>query len=210
MSLQEKLKNFETILAQTPPEQQQEKLNELLATLSPQELEELQKQQCIICNIINKKTPAHIIYEDEHTTAALEINPASSGHTIIIPKKHSAILAGLTPDIISHLFLVANNIAQAQYDILEAEGTNIYVANGAAAGQKLPHAVINVIPRYEGDGISFEWPFGKPTQEDFKKITEKLKGKIETPQTLKQEEEKEEEEVEEEIKEEPKMRRRIP
>ncbi len=184
MSLQDKLKNFEAILKETPPEKQQEKLNELLATLTPEELEELQKQQCVICNIISGKTPAHIIYQDEHVMAALEINPASAGHTILFPKKHASVFATLPEEIVAHAFLVANNIATAQYDILESDATNIHVANGAAAGQKLPHATINIIPRYEGDGITFEWTYGKPTPDELKKLSEKLKDKIKTPQKL--------------------------
>lgn len=184
MSLADKLKEFETILQDIPPEKQQDKLNELLTTLAPEELEELQKQQCVICGIISGKIPSNTIYNDEFVQAVMEINPASNGHAIVFPKKHHSLLAQVERDTLTQLMLVANSIAQAQYDLLEAEGTNIHVANGGAAGQRLPHVVVNIIPRYENDGIKFEWTYGKPNPDDLKKTADKLRPAINIPKPV--------------------------
>ena len=43
---------------------------------------------CIFCEIIEKKRPAKIIYEDEHALAFEDINPQAPVHALVIPKKH--------------------------------------------------------------------------------------------------------------------------
>jgi histidine triad (HIT) family protein len=45
---------------------------------------------CIFCKIINKEVPSEIVYEDDFVVAFMDIHPASKGHTLVVPKKHSA------------------------------------------------------------------------------------------------------------------------
>ena len=37
--------------------------------------------------------------------------------------------------------------------IVRAEGVNLFVADGEAAGQEVFHAHLDVLPRFEGDGF---------------------------------------------------------
>ena len=73
-------------MAEQMSEEQRKELEEKIKNMSPEELREFQKQQCIFCQIIAGKVPAKKVYEDEHCVAVLDINPAAKGHLLLIPK----------------------------------------------------------------------------------------------------------------------------
>ncbi len=47
---------------------------------------------CIFCGIVAGSLPAEIIDSDEHTVTLMDINPATRGHALVIPRKHAADL----------------------------------------------------------------------------------------------------------------------
>ena len=112
---------------------------------------------CDICKILENKTAFKFIYEDDLCFAILHESPATQGHVLVIPKKHVAILEELDDNVVEHLYIISNKISTAIFDTLGAHGTNIIINNGTAAGQELPHVVINVLPRKENDKINLEW-----------------------------------------------------
>jgi histidine triad (HIT) family protein len=124
-----------------------------LKKMSPEEIAELQKQNCIFCKIASKEIPAKIMHETDDIIAILDINPASEGHILVFPKKHYMIMPHLPPEILSRLFENVKLMSQTLLGALQARGTTIFVANGMAAGQKAPHVLIHVFPRKEGDGL---------------------------------------------------------
>ena len=152
---------------------------EQLKSMSPEELKELSKKQCIFCQIISGKVASKKIYEDESCIAILDINPANPGHTLILPKEHYSIMPLMPEEEITHLFSVSKRISMAQIRALKADGTNIFVANGAAAGQKSPHFMIHVIPRKENDGITtFTLPQNDMTPEENMKLRSAIEKNV--------------------------------
>jgi histidine triad (HIT) family protein len=137
---------------QLTPEQQAE-LQEKLKNMSPEELMEFQKQQCIFCQLISGKVPSKKLHDDAKCLAILDINPAAKGHILIIPKEHYAIMPQMPEEVVAHMFVVAKKMSQLLLKGLRVDGTSIYVANGLVAGQKAQHFMIHVIPRTEGDGL---------------------------------------------------------
>lgn len=138
--------------AQLTPAQQKE-LEEKLRNMSSEELQDYQKQQCIFCQIISGKIPAHKVYEDKTALAILDIYPARLGHVLVVPKEHYGVLPQVPAQEIAHLFTLAKQISHAQLRGLRVEGTSIFVANGVVAGQKSAHFVVHVIPRATGDEL---------------------------------------------------------
>lgn len=134
-------------------EEQKKQLEEKLKNMSPEELQEFQKQQCIFCQIISGKVPAKKVYEDEQCIVILDINPAAKGHLLLMPKEHYAIMPQLSDKQIAHFFLVAKKLSQILLKALKVTGTNIFIANGLVAGQRAQHFIIHIIPRREGDGV---------------------------------------------------------
>lgn len=126
---------------------------EELANMSPEQLQELQKQNCIFCHIISGKVASKKIYEDDKVLAILDINPANPGHIVLLTKEHYQIMPQIPDDEIAYLFMVAKAISHACLKALKAQGTNIFIANGMVAGQKASHFMLHIIPRMEVDNI---------------------------------------------------------
>lgn len=137
------------------------------------------KQQCVFCQLIAGKISSRKVYEDESCIAILDINPANPGHTLILPKEHYSIMPLMPEKELLAMFKVTKKVSQALIRSMKADGTNIFVANGAAAGQKSPHVMLHVIPRRAGDGITcFNLPKNKMGGEDQEKLRLAIKGKI--------------------------------
>ena len=97
---------------------------------------------CIFCNIIAKKIPAEIVYEDDLFLAFLDIRPQSPGHTLVIPKKHHRWVWDVKEA--GHYFEVAQKIALAQKQAFECESVLSKIV-----GEEVPHAHIWVFPHPE-------------------------------------------------------------
>jgi len=153
-------------------------LQEKLKDMSPEELKEFQKQQCIFCHVISGKVASKKIYEDENCLAILDINPANPGHILLLPKEHYSIMPQLNDEDIAHLFIVAKHLSNVLLKALKVEGTNIFVANGIAAGQRAQHMMIHIIPRKENDGLDISIPQYDTTKDDINKVKDLLKKAI--------------------------------
>ena len=134
-------------------EEQAKELQEKIKRMSPEELKQFQKQQCIFCQIVAGKVPAKKVYEDELSIAILDINPAAPGHILLLPKEHYAIMPQVQEKESSHLFLVAKYLSQVMLKALKVGGTTLFIANGLVAGQRAQHFLLHLIPRKEGDGL---------------------------------------------------------
>jgi histidine triad (HIT) family protein len=112
----------------------------------------MRKDSCLICQIVEGKIPSFKIAENSKAIAVLDINGANPGHTFIIPKSHYPIIEQVPDEDIGQLFSLANKVSVALFDLIGAEGTNIFVSNGIPAGQTVAHFLINVVPRKQNDG----------------------------------------------------------
>ncbi|MFH1173925.1 MAG: HIT domain-containing protein [archaeon] len=126
---------------------------EELEQMSPEELAAYQKANCLFCKIIAKEVQSKIVYEDESVLCILDINPAAPGHVLVIPKEHYALLPQIPEEVMAKLFLVAQHVSNAMLRALDTQGTTLFLANGAVAGQRSPHFLFHVIPRSENDNI---------------------------------------------------------
>ena len=175
-------------------EEQLQQLQEKLKTMSPEELREFQKKQCIFCHIIEGKIKSRKIYGDDVCVAVMDINPAAAGHVLVMPKEHYTVMPQVPDDVLSHLFAVCKGLSNAMLRSLEVRGTNVVVANGPAAGQKAQHFMVHLIPRREEDGLQFSVPQRKIPEENLKEVREalakrvdELAGKKTVPKTAKEE-----------------------
>ena len=113
---------------------------------------------CVFCDILAGELPSSIVYQDEICSAFMDIQPVNPGHLLVISKDHAVGLADLDPNVGAHMFTVAQRITQALGDSgLRCEGVNLFVADGAAAGQEVFHVHLHVIPRFRGDGFGFRF-----------------------------------------------------
>ncbi|MFH1047655.1 MAG: HIT family protein [Patescibacteria group bacterium] len=128
---------------------------------------------CIFCKIIAGDIPARKVYEDDQVLAFLDIQPVSPGHLLIIPKEHSDSVADMSDDQLQHVFRATRRLGRVVERELGAQGFNIIVNKGPAAGQLVFHTHIHLIPRTDGDGLA-HWPKIAITDDDLGLIAEKL------------------------------------
>ena len=114
-------------------------------------------KDCIFCKIIARVIPGHIVYEDEHVLAFLDISQATEGHTLIIPKIHRNDIFEMESSAMEQVFSVVPKIARALKETYGCSGINIVSNNGKSAGQTVLHYHVHLIPRYGDDkfGIRF-------------------------------------------------------
>ena len=112
---------------------------------------------CIFCSIVAGEAPATIVDEDEHTIAFMDINPATRGHALVIPRTHAPDLWAVDADDLAACAAAARDLAQRMRDRLGAQGVNLLNSCGAAAWQTVFHFHVHVIPRYAGDPLRLPW-----------------------------------------------------
>ena len=116
-------------------------------------------QECVFCEIIAGRAPASMIYQDDSCIAFMDIMPVNAGHLLVLPIKHATCLANLDSPTGSRLFEVAQRLAAAvKKSGLRAEGINLLLADGEAAGQSVFHVHLHVLPRFAGDGFGHRFP----------------------------------------------------
>ena len=113
---------------------------------------------CPFCNIIAGDLQGSFVYQDEVCTALMDIQPINDGHLLVMPNEHISDLSSLPPETASHIFLVAQKLASAlRKSGVQCEGINLFLADGKAAMQVVPHFHLHIIPRYQDDGFSFQF-----------------------------------------------------
>lgn len=129
-------------------------------------------KDCIFCKIINNELPSYTVYEDEMIKIIMNINPATNGHLLVLPKTHYTNLMDTSNEIINHsLDIIRNNIYPMLKEKLNCEGLTL--AQNNELGQEIKHYHIHLIPRYENDNADFKYDKSKVS--DVEEIFNKLK-----------------------------------
>ncbi|MGI9124004.1 MAG: HIT family protein [Mycobacterium sp.] len=111
---------------------------------------------CVFCEIVAGTAPAVRVYEDDDFLGFLDIRPITRGHTLVIPKRHSVDLTDTPADALAGMLTVGQRIAQAtRASGLAATGNNVAINDGKSAFQSVFHIHLHVIPRRDGDKVSF-------------------------------------------------------
>jgi histidine triad (HIT) family protein len=112
---------------------------------------------CLFCKIIAGEIEGQIVAEDERTVAFMDINPATRGHALVVPRRHVANVLEIEPDELAATVLAAQRLARLATERLGADGVNLINSCGSAAWQTVFHFHIHVIPRYQGDPLRLPW-----------------------------------------------------
>jgi histidine triad (HIT) family protein len=112
---------------------------------------------CIFCAIVAGTSPAQIVDSDDRTVAFLDINPATRGHSLVIPRTHAVDLFDVSEDDLHATLTAARRLARKMRETIEPDGVNVLNAAGRAAWQSVFHFHLHVIPRYEGDPLKLPW-----------------------------------------------------
>ncbi|PHS12938.1 MAG: HIT family protein [Kangiella sp.] len=109
---------------------------------------------CPFCDIRDQKEPAFVILDEEHCMAILDNKPKTEGHILVIPKIHCEHFSELDEQSAVAMMQMASKITKKlKLSELTTDGFNLFLTEGKAGGQQVPHAHLHVIPRVLHDGI---------------------------------------------------------
>jgi histidine triad (HIT) family protein len=112
---------------------------------------------CLFCRIVAGEIPATIVREDDRTVAFMDINPATRGHLLVVPREHSENLLEIGAADLAACAAAAQELAGLVGERLGADGVNLLNSCGREAWQTVFHFHLHVIPRYAGDPLRLPW-----------------------------------------------------
>ena len=121
-----------------------------------------QKKNCVYCKITSKEISAKTVFSDNKTEAVLDIYPAVKGHVVYFLKEHYPITPYIPPEDSRHFFGLIPQLCKQIQKGMVTVGMNVLISSGNAAGQLVPHVLVHLLPRDEGDGF-YHFMFKKTT-----------------------------------------------
>jgi histidine triad (HIT) family protein len=131
---------------------------------------------CLFCKIVAGEIPATIVDQDERTIAFMDINPATRGHALVIPREHSKDLHDVDPEDLAAVMQGAQRLAARVSDRLGADGVNLLNSCGSVAWQTVFHFHVHVIPRYDDDPLRLPWTPGPGDPDEIAAAAAELRG----------------------------------
>jgi histidine triad (HIT) family protein len=113
----------------------------------------------IFTKILAGQIPCHKIYEDEKVLAFLDINPLSTGHTLVVPKEPAETMDRLSEESAAALGRVLPRICRAVIAVTGVRQYNVLENNGSGAHQAIAHVHFHIIPKPNAiEGLGIGWP----------------------------------------------------
>ena len=131
---------------------------------------------CLFCGIVAGDVPAQIIDSDDDTVAFMDINPATRGHALVIPRRHSRDLLDISDEDLAATAKAARRLAERMDGVLGPDGFNVLNSCRPAAWQTVFHFHIHVVPRYDDDPLRLPWVPGPGDEDQIKAVAEELRG----------------------------------
>ncbi|AKM83859.1 MAG: Diadenosine tetraphosphate (Ap4A) hydrolase related HIT family hydrolase, Hit-like protein involved in cell-cycle regulation [Candidatus Campbellbacteria bacterium GW2011_OD1_34_28] len=134
-------------------------------------------ENCLFCKIINGEIPSLKICENDRAVAFMDISYVNKGHSLVIPKKHSENIFDIEQEDLNTTMEIVRKISKIVKKATKADGVNIHINNGAAAGQVIHHTHIHIIPRFKEDGLKM-WKSNEYKEGEREKIFKKIREQI--------------------------------
>jgi histidine triad (HIT) family protein len=123
-------------------------------------------EPCVFCDIVARRRPASIVYEDALTIAFLDLRQYHPGHTLIIPRQHLHDVRELDEPTGAAIMTTVSRITRAVAAAFQNEGLSLWHSIGPAAFQEVPHLHIHVHPRMIDDGFLRVYPGTPPASDE--------------------------------------------
>ncbi len=129
---------------------------------------------CLFCKIVAGEIPSTRVDEDERTVAFMDINPATPGHLLVVPREHASDLLEVPEADLEACARTAQRLAQRVKERLGADGLNLLNSCGEAAWQTVFHFHVHLIPRYADDPLRLPWVPGPGDPDEIAATAQRL------------------------------------
>ncbi len=130
---------------------------------------------CVFCRIVKGEIPCQKIGENKEFLCFLDIKPVNEGHALIIPKRHFADVMEFPEELDRGYFAFVQEMARRIIPAVGADGFNLGMNTGAAAGQVVFHQHTHLIPRFKDDDLG-SWKHRDATPEELVRTRKKILG----------------------------------
>ena len=137
--------------------------------------------ECVFCEIVEGRSAASIVFEDELTLAFIDLRQFHSGHTLVIPRRHFRDVRELDQASSAALMSTLSNVTRAVAAAFPNDGLSLWHSIGEAAFQEVPHLHFHIHPRFKGDGLLQVYPQApalpdKQTRDEYASILRQQMG----------------------------------
>lgn len=125
----------------------------------------------IFTRIINGEIPGRFVCQDDICVAFLDVRPLARGHVLVVPRDEVDHWVDLSPDVASHLMVVAQRVGRAQRELLSPARIGMLIA-----GFEVPHVHVHVVPMDSMAALDFSNANPNPDQGDLDRLQIDLTG----------------------------------
>jgi histidine triad (HIT) family protein len=117
---------------------------------------------CPFCEIAaSQDDSVEIVCSGPDWVAFFPKDPATPGHTLVIPRLHVREFWSLEPCLRNDLVEAVSQVGHAIQTAVQPEGMNLITSAGKAAEQTIFHLHLHVVPRWADDRLDI-WPPKQP------------------------------------------------
>ncbi|MFB6723288.1 HIT family protein [Kribbella sp. NPDC056345] len=132
-------------------------------------------ENCLFCGIVAGSIPSTQVAENDRAIAFMDINPATPGHLLVVPRVHSTDLRETAAEDLTAVTLLAQSLIGRVIERLDgATGANLLSCIGPDAWQAVFHTHLHVIPRYPNDPMVLPWQPHAGDMDEIKAVGAKL------------------------------------
>ncbi|MFC2075271.1 HIT domain-containing protein [Bdellovibrionota bacterium] len=107
---------------------------------------------CVFCEYLNQKTVQEpVLHISDHSFVVMNTFPYNSGHILVVSKKHVKYPEELSKEEYFDLCELVRVSAGVLTKQLQADGINVGLNIGKAAGAGMEHLHYHLVPRWVGD-----------------------------------------------------------
>ena len=127
----------------------------------------------LFSKIVRREIPAHIVAENDHCLAFLDVFPLVEGHTLVIPKKEVDYLFDLDDAEYDALMHFSRHVAKAIHAAVPCRKVGMSVV-----GLEVPHAHVHLVPLQHISDMNFSKEKTKAEDSVLAEVARRISAKL--------------------------------
>ncbi|WP_049901647.1 HIT family protein [Natrinema sp. J7-1] len=132
---------------------------------------------CEFCRIVAGDRSAYVLSETEHTVAFLDENPATTGHSLVVPRTHESDVLTIEESPATAVFETVRTVSNALEAALEPSGFSVFHTSGPLVGT-IDHAHVHLVPRFADDDVSLSLPRAPLEADEATQLRHRVRGHL--------------------------------